>query len=349
VIELRSASRYLQFAALATATVAAIATPTSLLAFRASAMTSGAPDPLGHDPLAQANRYLQDGEADKALALLGSLPSSGPPAGIDQALAHNLGCRVHLTLEQWDAAANECDKAVHLDANNSDYHLWLARAIGQRAGHASFMNAFSLARKTRAEFEESVRLNPRNADALADLGEFYREAPGVIGGGIDKAQADAAQLDTVDPARAHHLRADIANGQKDFPTAEREFKQAISSSPHPALEWTSLASFYRHQNRLDEMESAVHSAQSGAARDRHAAVALFDGAGVLIEAKRNPALAAKMLADYLASPDKTEDAPAFVAHLRLAHLESQLGDSAGAARERAAALALAHDFKPAKE
>jgi predicted Zn-dependent protease len=97
------------------------------------------------------------------------------------------------------------------------------------------------------------------------------------------------------------------------------------------------------------MESAAHSAQSAAARDRHAAVALFDGASVLIEANRNPTLAAKMLNDYLASPDKTEDAPAFLAHLRLAHLESQLGDTAGAARERATALALAHDYKPAKE
>jgi tetratricopeptide (TPR) repeat protein len=326
-----------------------LATFTPLFASPDAVAASAGGGPLGRDPLAQANRYLQDGEADKALALLGSLSSAGASSGIDQALAHNLACRVHLTLEQWDTAADECDQAVHVNAANSDFHLWLARAIGQKAGHASFLNAFSLARKTRSEFEEAVRLNPHNADALADLGEFYREAPGVIGGGIDKAQAIAAQLDKVDPASAHHLRADIANGQKDFSTAEREFKQAILSGSHPALEWTSLASFYRHQNRFDEMESAVHSAQAAAAHDRHAAVALFDGAGVLSQANRNLALAAKMLTDYLASSDKTEEAPAFVAHLRLAHLEAQLGDAAGAARDRAAAFALAHDFKPAKD
>lgn len=297
------------------------------------------------EPLVAVNHALQAGDADKAIALLASLPSSG----IDQALAHNLACRVRITLEQWDAAVNECEKAVQLAPENSDDHLWLARAVGQKAGHANFMSAFSLARKSRAEFEEAVRLDPRNADALADLGEFYRQAPSVIGGGIDKAQGIAGQLDKLDPARAHHLRANIAEGQKDFSAAEREFKQAISSSPHPALEWTSLASFYRRQKRFDEMESAVHSAQSTAAHDRHAAVALFDGASVLIEANRNPTLAAKMLEDYLASPDKSEDAPAFVAHLRLAHLDSQLGDTAGAAREHAAALALAHDYKLPKE
>ena len=340
MIGLPSACRRVTFAALATAILMASATSTPLLASSTTSTPSGA-----HDPLAEANRSLQAGEADKALALLSSLPDSG----IDQALAHNLACRVRITLEQWDAAVNECDQAVRLAPNNSDFHLWLARAVGQKAGHANFMSAFSLARRARAEFEESVRLNPRNADALADLGEFYRQAPSVIGGGIDKAQATANQLDKVDPSRAHHLRATIAEGQKDPATAEREFKQAISSSPHPALEWTSLAGFYRRQKRFDEMESAVHSAQSAAAHDHHAAVALFDGAGILTAANRNPALAAKMLNDYLASPDKTEDAPAFVAHLRLAHLESQLGDSSAAARERNAALALAHDYKPSKE
>jgi tetratricopeptide (TPR) repeat protein len=298
-----------------------------------------------HDPLAEANRLLQAGEADKALALLSSLP----PAGIDQALAHNLACRVRLTLEQWDPAVVECEQSVHLAPENSDFHLWLARAVGQKAGHANFMNAFSLARRSRSEFEEAARLNPRNADALADLGEFYRQAPSVIGGGIDKAQGIANQLDKVDPSRAHHLRATIAEGQKDPATAEKEFKLAISSNPHPALEWTSLAAFYRRQKRFDEMESAVHSAQSAAAPDHHAAAALFDGAGTLIAANRNPTLAARMLTDYLASPDKSEDAPAFIAHLRLARLESQLGDSSSAAREHDAAQALAHDYKPAKE
>ena len=340
MIGLRSASARLSLAVLAAAALTAFATPASLLALIAAASPAAA-----HDPLAEVNHSLQSGEADKALALIGALPSTG----VDQALAHNLACRVRLTLDQWDAAVNECEQAVHLSADNSDFHLWLARAVGQKAGQASFMNAFGLARRARAEFEEAVRLNPRNADALADLGHFYREAPSVIGGGIDKAQAIAAQLDKVDPAGAHHLRADIADAQKDFSTAEHEFKQAIAASPHPATEWTGLASFYRHQKRLDEMESAVHSAQSAAAHDRHSAVALFDGASVLIEANRNLTLAAKMLNDYLASPDKTEEAPAFIAHFRLARADTQLGDTTGAARERAAAHALASEYKTAKD
>jgi hypothetical protein len=38
-----------------------------------------------------------------------------------------------------------------------------------------------------------------------------------------------------------------------------------------------------------------------------------------------------------------------VAHTRLARLMAQQGDMAGARRERAAALELAHDYRPAQE
>lgn len=314
------------------------------LAIAATAQTASAPS-LSAQSLAQANAALEAGEADKALGLLSSLPSSA--AGL--APAHNLLCRVRLTLEQWDAAANECEQAVRLDGQNSDYHLWLGRALGEKADRASFLTAYSLAKRTRAEFEEAVRLNPRNAEALSDLGEFYRDAPGVVGGGMDKAEGIAAQLDKVDPARAHRLRGNIAEQRKDFSTAENEYKQAIAAGAHPASQWVTLAGFYRRRQRFEEMETAIHSAASAAHHDKHATVALYDSAGLLTETKRDPALAANLLDEYLSGSSKTEEAPAFIAHIRLARLKQQLGDNAAANRERAAALALAHDYKPAQD
>jgi len=299
----------------------------------------------GDQPLAAANAALQAGEADKALDLLAPVAQSGPGA----ALAHNLICRVRLTLEQWDAAATECELAAQLDPQNSDFHLWLGRALGQKASRAAFLAAFSLAKRTRAEFEEAVQLNPRNADALSDLGDFYRQAPGVVGGGIDKAQAIVVQLEKVDMGRAHKLRAQIAEQQKDSSTAEREYKLAVTADAHPADAWSSLASFYNRRQRFDDMESAIQSALAAALHDHRPGPALYDGAGLLIESKRNPTLAATLLEDYLAGSSRTEDAPAFIAHIRLARLKQELGDQAAANRERAAALALAHEYKPARD
>jgi tetratricopeptide (TPR) repeat protein len=334
--------------------LAARALPPVLLAaaVTASAATQASAASREHErlaqvsqPLVQVNAALQAGEADKALALLSSLP----PSGVSLAEAANLECRVRLTLEQWNAAVTECQQAVRLDGQNSGYHLWLGRALGEKAGRASFLTAYTLAKRVRAEFEESVRLDPRSAEALFDLGEFYLQAPGYVGGGLEKAQSVAVQLDKVDPARAHQLRGRIAEQQKDYDTAEREFKQAIAAGAHPASQWISLAGFYRRRQRLTEMESTVRSAAAAAERDKRSSLALYDGASLLTETNRDPELAVKMLDDYLASSAKTEEAPAFVAHIRLARLKEQLGDATAANREQTAALALAHEYKPAQD
>jgi tetratricopeptide (TPR) repeat protein len=268
---------------------------------------------------------------------------------VEVAEAHNLECRVLYMLGEWNRAVGECEQAVNLDRENSRYHLWLGRALGEKADRASFLSAYSLAKRVRAEFEEAVRLDPLDGEALSDLGEFYYSAPGAVGGGVDKAEKVAVQLEKVDATRAHELRGHSAEERNDYGTAEREFKQAIAVSAHPASLWMTLADFYRHRERWAEMESAVENGASLAQRDRNACVALYDGAALLTRTNRNPELAAKMLEGYLASPAKTEAAPAFEAHLRLARLKEQLGDSGAAQRERAAALALAHDYTPPQD
>ncbi len=293
--------------------------------------------------LAQVNQALQAGQADKALSLLQSLPQAGALVGD----AQNLACRVHYAEQMWDQAVTECQEAVKLDAQNSVDHDWLGRAFGQKASHASFLTAYSLGKQTRSEFEAAVKLNPNNADALVDVGTFYQQAPGIVGGGTDKAQAIAAQLDKMNPKQAHLLRANIAEGQKDYVTAEKELKAAIAAAPHPADLWTNLAGFYQRRSRWTDFDSAIQNSETAAEKDSTAGMAFYDGAGVLIDAKRNPALAAKLLGEYIASPSKTEDGPLFEAHVRLATLKKQLGDVAGAQQERAAALQLAHDYKPA--
>ncbi len=295
--------------------------------------------------LAQASAALEAGQADNAMAILRSLPQ--PEA--NSAEAHNIRCRVLITLEHWEAAATECEQATAMEPQNSNYHMWLGRALGEKADNASFVSAYGLAKRARGEFERAVELNPRNAEALADLGEFYNSAPGVVGGGSEKARGVAAQLDRLDPVRAHELRSAIAQENRDLGGAERELREALAVSPHPAFEWIKLASFYRRNKRWTEMENAIQKGKEAAERDRHAAVALFYGASELIKANRNPELAKRMVELYLASSAETEEAPAFVAHVRLARLDKQMGDTAGAWRERGAALALASDYKPAQD
>jgi len=320
--------------------ITALLLPAGLL----SVMAMAEPQP-SKETFDQANAALQAGEADKALALLALLPEGG----VNMAEAETLQCRVQFTLAHWDAAIRACEQAVRLDGQDSNAHMWLGRALGEKANLAMFFTAYSLGKRVLAEFQMAAQLDPRNAAALANLGEFYVEAPSVAGGGLGKAESVAQELDRVDAARAQELRARIDEQRKDNTAAEHAFKQAVAVSTHPAYEWATLARFYGKLSRWADMDAAIQSCISAVDRDPRAGLALYDAAGVLIHYQREPALAAMMLENYLNGPGRSDEAPAFVAYSRLARLKNQLGDAAGAGQAQAAALALAHEYTPAQD
>ena len=284
---------------------------------------------------------LRRGQADSAIRLLNSSLRDQP----GDAQAHQLLCRVYLQEERWDEAVQECSQSVALASGDSDNHLWLGRAEGERADRVTFVTAYRLGRKVHAEFETAVQLNPFNIEALSDLGEFYVEAPPVVGGGVTKAQAIAVRLQSLDSARAYELRGRIAAQEKDPSRAESYFRVAITSSPHPASYWMVLASFYRKSEQWDKMRQAM---LAGIAADREHGAATVDAAHLLMRARRDPEMSIRLLESYLASPNQSESAPAFQVRNDLAALLTAQGDSAGAQQQLAAATALASGYHPAE-
>jgi tetratricopeptide (TPR) repeat protein len=287
-------------------------------------------------------RDLQQGRPDDALELLQPATASGNR----DAEAQQFLCRVALQLERWDNAITACEKAVALDGNSSNNHLWYGRALGEKADRVSFIKAYGLAKRVKAEFETAVALDPRNAEALSNLGEYYTEAPAIVGGGKDKAAAVARQLDDVDRARAEELRGRIAASNKDTAAAEQHFREAITAANRPANYWMVLGSFYQKQNDLTRMQDAIHS---GLDADGGRGEPLVSAAHLLTRAGQDPQSAIRLLREYLASPEKSEEQPAFRVHLLLADLLNKQGDMAGAAREIQAATAIASVYHPKKQ
>ncbi|WP_158752065.1 lipopolysaccharide assembly protein LapB [Acidobacterium sp. S8] len=290
------------------------------------------------DQLLSVRNALTRGHADEGLQALNQVLSTQP----GNAEAYNLRCRIYMQEQRWNDAIPPCQSAVKLSPGTSNYHLWLARALGEKADRVSFITAFRMAKQIRQEFETAAKLDPHNAAALSDLAEFYVDAPAIVGGGIDKAGAVAQQLDTVAPDRAHYIRGRIAENAKDYGRAETEYKAVIAGAKDPADAWMELASFYRRQERWGDMIQAVHT---GASLDANKGVALADGASVLIRAGRDLPFARQLLEQYLASPNKSEDAPAFKMHVQLGTLLSRLGDSSGAQQQFAASAELAKDYQ----
>jgi tetratricopeptide (TPR) repeat protein len=289
-----------------------------------------------------APALLAAGRADDAITNLRSRINNSP----SDAESHNLLCRVYFSMGDWDRGISACEKAIALDPNNSRYHMWLGRVYGEKADTANFMSAASLAGKVRNEFEAAVRLDPNNVDARSDLGEFYLEAPGIVGGGRDKAEAQAQALTALDPAKADYLKGRLAEKKKDFVTAEKEYRAAIEASHGSALTWFNLALFFRHRERWDDMEDAINHAVSTQV-DRPEI--LMESGEVLLRSGRNFPAAVQYLRRYLALSSKVEEAPAFKAHYLLGTALEKQGDKQAAAQEYRAALSLARNFSRAQE
>lgn len=304
-----------------------------------------------------AQALLSAGQADQAIQTLQKEIHGTPTAQ-----SYNLLCRTYFALDDWDSGIPACERAVSLEPSNGIYHLWLGRIYGEKAARSNFLAAIGMAKKVRAEFERAVELSPQSWEARSDLAEFYLEAPAIVGGGKDKARAQAELLVPLNPAMAHWVKGRLAEKNKDNAAAEREYRAAIEASHDGAQAWLNLALFYRHTGRLDEMEVAlrtmatrptVGSADRNDDRndDGNAARpdALVDGAGMLYKTGRDSALAMQLLRRYLSSPNMVEAAPAFKAHYLLGALLEKQGERQGAADEYRASLALAHDFGRAQE
>jgi Tfp pilus assembly protein PilF len=283
-----------------------------------------------------AQDKLTAGRIDEAITELNSRLSSAPA----DAESSNLLCRAYFALEDWDRAESSCRKAVSLDPNNSRFHLWLGRVYGEKAGRANFLAAATLAGKVRGEFERAVELDPKDVDARLDLAEFYLAAPGIVGGGEQKARAQALSIAPVNPARAHWIYARIAEQKKDAATAEREYHQYIDLSKGDAEAWLNLALFLRRQKRFDEMEQAIVKLSQAPMPKLDV---LVEASQMLYRAGRNYPFATELLHRYLAS-GPVEAAPAFKAHYLLGMLLEKQGDKKGAAEEYRASLSLVRNF-----
>jgi tetratricopeptide (TPR) repeat protein len=288
-----------------------------------------------------AEQLLSAGRADDAIRTLEGKIKNSP----NDAASYNLLCRTYFSLGSWDRGISACEKAVALDPGNSHYHLWLGRIYGEKADSANFLTALPLAKKVRSEFETAVQLGPDNVDARTDLAEFYLEAPGIVGGGRDKAEAQARTLATMDPAKAHWVTGRIAQKNHDNDVAEREYRAAVEASHGSALAWINLAFFYRHVQRLNDMEDAINHAASAQMNQPEV---LMEGAEVLIRTGRNYPGAIQLLHRYL-STSTVEQAPAFKAHYLLGTVLEKQGNTEQAAQEYRAALSLAKGFSRAQE
>ena len=290
---------------------------------------------------ASGKELLAAGRADEAIESLKTQTAHSPT----DAESFNLLCRAYFMAEQWDRGIEACERARDLDPHKSLYFLWLGRIYGEKADRAGFLSAAGLAKKVRTSFEKAVELDPKSWEARTDLAEFYMDAPGIVGGGKDKAREQADALMALNPGMSHWVASRIAEKNKDTAGAEKELRAAIAVTHSGARAWLDLIIFLRHANRFEEMNKALQSLEETQVVDRREA--LMDGASEVLRAGQWYPLGERLVRRYLKDP--VEEGPAYKAHEYLGQLLERQGDRPGAAAEYRAALAMAHEYGRARE
>jgi tetratricopeptide (TPR) repeat protein len=144
-----------------------------------------------------------------------------------------------------DAALKLATAAAAADPKCADAQYALAECYGREAREASVLRQAGLAGKMRKASEAALAIDPNHIDALEISSDFYRFAPGIMGGDKKKSVEYIDRMVKVDPVSGWLKRAEVAMDGKDKDTvrAAECYRQAAAVQPPSARAQVALASW----------------------------------------------------------------------------------------------------------
>jgi tetratricopeptide (TPR) repeat protein len=233
-------------------------------------------------------------------AALKTLQSAGLKTAFDFELAGR--CRFHQG--DFKQAVEHFEKAVAADPKRSLSVLWLGRAWGRRAETSNPLMAPVYASRARQNFEKAVQLDPRNYEAVNDLFSYYVDAPGIMGGGLDKAEKLLEPIRAHDPAEYHYALAVLAERRRLWDAAESQWRKAAELAPRQAGRLVDLARFLARRNKWPESEKVFARAEQ---INPSSPALIYSRAEAYVEARRNLETARALLEMYLTLPLTPDD------------------------------------------
>lgn len=153
---------------------------------------------------------------------------------------------------EMDKASDLFEEAIELEKNNADYHYMLGVVSGRLAATANIFKQVSLANKTKEEFEKAIELNPKHIEARTALLQYYLRAPGIMGGSIDKAKAEAQEISMLNQYRGWLSYAIIVGSEQKLIEEENYYKKAITEKPDSPGAYIAYGNFCTKQKRFDD-------------------------------------------------------------------------------------------------
>jgi Flp pilus assembly protein TadD len=249
------------------------------------------------DIVARASALYQHTEYENSLRLLAQ--DTAPDAA-----DYLLSGKNRFMLGDYKKAVESFEKVLAVSPRSSEAQLWLGRTWGRRAEGSPM--AVIYAGRVRECFEKAVALDPQNHEAKNDLFDFYLNAPGMMGGGTDKAEAAARSIATERPAESEFEEAQVAEKRNDSAAAERHLRRAMELAPTEPGRVVDLGRWLAKHGRLEESDRLFDQAEKLAPGKPGV---LFAEAKTYIENHRNAEKARRLLQSYLQASLTPDDPP----------------------------------------
>jgi tetratricopeptide (TPR) repeat protein len=315
----------------------------AVLALTLAYAVRGVPVQAAQDVLAGAQHDYNAGRYNRAVdALNGAIAKFPQDAPLHFLLGQN-----YYQLREYSRAISALEKAVQLAPKQSEYHDWLGKSYGRKAEESVFFSALGWARKTHKEFEIAVQLDPSNFEAQRDLIRYEMNAPGIVGGGDDKALKHIGDLEKINPMHGQLARGEFFATKKRMAEADTVFGKILESNSDQIGVYFEVADYYRDRKNAGKMAEAVADAERIDPNDRR--LKFYKGILLILQGK-DPGQAELLLKSYLATvPNHSDLPPHAAAREWLGKLYESQGKFSEAAQEYRASLALDPHNKEVEE
>jgi TolA-binding protein len=204
-----------------------------------------------------------------------------------------------------------------------------------------------MARKAGREVERAVELDAKNFSAQQALIEFDCSAPGIAGGGEDKARAEIARLAALDAAEGHYAAGNCRRQKKDFPAADSEFDKALETHPKSADLIFDIGDYAVKHNQAQRLLAVAEAGEAVAPGDVRANY--FRAVAMILKHEQLD-MAESILRQYIEhGPVRSNYPHRWIAHEWLGRLYEDQHKTQAAVDEYHAALKLEPKSKFARE
>ena len=170
--------------------------------------------------------------------------ASAPQSELDEYLQK---CREEIQQQRAQEAIAWGEKAIALAPASAEAHFQLALAYDLKLQQSSGIGRLSPAKKYKSALEKAIELNPENLPARNCLFDYLLEAPGIAGGGVAEAKAQAKEIAKLDMKAGYRVQAAVFQKEEKWDLAEKEYKAYLALDPKDVNAAALLANFYRNR------------------------------------------------------------------------------------------------------